>query len=237
MFDFVDVDQEREQGWDYSQKGSELLKARYDVIDWLKDEKLFTPLNLKSAYAHVDEIGQVIGESLPFTNVSQSFVDTLDYIWYGHGLVPTAELYVPKSFRELNKDEISNGHLLPSDVWPSDHLAVGARLRFQRNFDVVEQRKKTEGEFGQQFTFSASIYTEDASIEGPACLPVECEPPAENQFCWTTGDAIVNAQTAPAASRHDQRCRCGCVPNILSLFEMAELRKRAKLKNQRQDSD
>jgi hypothetical protein len=27
---------------------------------------------------------------------------------------------------------------------------------------------------------------------------------------------------------HDSRCRCGCVPNILSLFEMAKLREERK---------
>jgi hypothetical protein len=29
---------------------------------------------------------------------------------------------------------------------------------------------------------------------------------------------------------HGQRCACGCIPNVLSLFEMAELRKQARLK-------
>ncbi|CAB9499550.1 expressed unknown protein [Seminavis robusta] len=33
----------------------------------------------------------------------------------------------------------------------------------------------------------------------------------------------------PAVQAHGKRCACGCVPAILSLFEMAELRKQAKL--------
>lgn len=36
--------------------------------------------------------------------------------------------------------------------------------------------------------------------------------------------------TLPTA--HAPKCACGCVPNILSLFEMAELRKQAKLKRE-----
>jgi hypothetical protein len=36
----------------------------------------------------------------------------------------------------------------------------------------------------------------------------------------------------PNPTGHPDRCRCGCIPNILSLFEMAELRKQARLKKQ-----
>lgn len=36
----------------------------------------------------------------------------------------------------------------------------------------------------------------------------------------------------PNPAGHPDRCRCGCIPNVPSLFEMAELRKQARLKKQ-----
>ena len=40
------------------------------------------------------------------------------------------------------------------------------------------------------------------------------------------------ASSATLPTVHAPKCACGCVPNILSLFEMAELRKQAKLKRE-----
>jgi hypothetical protein len=39
---------------------------------------------------------------------------------------------------------------------------------------------------------------------------------------------------APPVLPHPSRCACGCIPNILSLFEMAELRKQARLKKEQE---
>lgn len=63
---------------------------------------------------------------------------------------------------------------LSGDIWPSDHLVVGARLR-------VTAKSKDESNGNH-----------------------------------------------PTPINHPVRCACGCVPNILSLFEMAELRKKAR---------
>lgn len=130
-FDHVDVEEERRIGWDYSLKGSELLERKLEVIEWLRAERLDAPLRLESAYAAKDDNGKIIGESLPFTNVTHGFVNTLDYVWFTPSSVEVnAKLHVPNSFSELNPNKIENGHLLPSRVWPSDHLAIGARFNY-----------------------------------------------------------------------------------------------------------
>jgi hypothetical protein len=49
-------------------------------------------------------------------------------------------------------------------------------------------------------------------------------------FCGT------DAPPQPVVVVHAPRCGCGCAPNILSLFEMAALRKQAKLKKEQEAS-
>jgi hypothetical protein len=176
------------------QEGSELLLQKLDVVEWLRDERLTCPFDFESAYALKDGNGVVVGEKLPFTNVTDSFVNTLDYIFFVKEQFALTEiLHVPKSFPELNGDDIENGHLLPSNIWPSDHLAVGACLSF-----------RTQG---------ATTGSLDETVP---------------TFCWPA----INEQSPaspPIPNAHGQRCGCGCVPQIKSLFEMAELRKQARL--------
>lgn len=134
MFGFVDAERVRETGAG-SEEGS-LLNQRLDVVEWLQEKALQNPCGpLTSAYACA---GQRV-ESLPFTNVTSDFVGHLDYIFYqASRMEVTSRLYVPKSFDELNDKGIRNGHLLPSSSWPSDHLAIGARLVFP-NKEVSDQ--------------------------------------------------------------------------------------------------
>lgn len=133
LFRHLDATELRKQGWDYNIPGSHLLRQCLDVIKWLKDEKLQCPFSLESVHAlKSTDTNEVIGETLPFTNVTYDFINTLDYVFFDtKSLYPTETLYVPKSFKEMNRYNIQNGHLLPSDIWPSDHLAVGARLFFR----------------------------------------------------------------------------------------------------------
>ena len=138
MFEgFVNVKEERERGWDFnsgssSEAASTLLKQKLDVVEWLKDDNLTCPFEFQSVYASdsgVEEGHKSDSERIPFTNVTFSFVNTLDYIFYEPSkLELSARLHVPTSFKELNDSGIAEkgGHLLPSDVWPSDHLAIGA---------------------------------------------------------------------------------------------------------------
>lgn len=194
MFDHVCVDEERQKGWDFSMKGSDLLKQQLDVIEWLRDERLQCPFDITSAYAHEGDAGpgQSSSEILPFTNVTSDFINTLDYVFFEKGKLTLEErLYVPTSLRELNKAGVPNGHLLPSNVWPSDHLAVGACFSFADEHE-----------------------------------PVQATP---SVFCAPLGQSTL----PPMVQVHNQRCDCGCVPAIPSLFEMAELRKQAKLAKQR----
>ena len=49
----------------------------------------------------------------------------------------------------------------------------------------------------------------------------------------TSRDVVAPEETKEPSLEHGERCRCGCIPNTPSLFEMAELRRqhRLKLKN------
>jgi hypothetical protein len=192
MFDFVDVDKEREKGL----QDDAIALEHLDVTDWLKDKQLSCPIHLESAYAMRDDNGVHLGERLPFTNVTFDFVDTLDYIAFdATHFRPTEHLYVPTSFKELNARDIRNGHLLPSIDWPSDHLAIGVQLEF-----ISKDEDKQP---------DSSLYC--ASIDNTVVKPP--------------------APIATVPSSHPPRCACGCVPNfLLSMFEMAELRKQARLK-------
>ncbi len=179
-FDFVDVVKERQ---------SEEYLANYidelSVISWLKEEKLSSPLSLKSAYA----LGDTTRESLPFTNVTNEFVGCLDYVFFNQlDFDLKCKLNVPTTFKDMNTSGINHGHLIPSDIWPSDHIAVGARLRLKRSNTTTQTDRNSS-----------------PSLEGNA-----------------------NGNRKPQL--HAPRCNCGCVPQILSLFEMAELRKKAKEK-------
>lgn len=173
-FDFVDV--EKEQG---SNLDSELT-----VIRWLRDNKLSNPYHLESAYKVADDnnvkVGQSPREAIQFTNVTSEFVGILDYVFFEPSkFEKVANLYVPTSLKAMNHNRMVGGHLLPSNAWPSDHLAVGAQLAFK-----VDKTKNTY-----------KSNTNDRSQD---------------------------------LTSHPLRCGCGCVPNILSLHEMAELRKKAR---------
>jgi len=182
-FDFVDVQREREQGID---GGFVPMENELCIIKWLREKNLLNPFRLKSAYALSDGVG----EELPFSNVTREFVGLLDYVFYDTSIVEqVGRLYVPKSFREMNTDGIPNGHLIPSDRWPSDHLAVGARLRLKG--------KKSDSD------------TAAGKLDGKAA----------------SADSKQSNSDIPS---HPPRCSCGCVPQIFSLFEMAEMRKEAR---------
>ncbi|KAL9188294.1 hypothetical protein ACHAXT_006672 [Thalassiosira profunda] len=176
-FDFVDVAKERRSEDSVATE----TERELTVIEWLREPKLDNPFRLRSAYAAPDSMTR---ESPPFTNVTKEFVGCLDYIFYEHSQFDlVGRLKVPTSFREMNASGAASGHLIPSDIWPSDHVAVGARLRLK---DESTTANKEE-------------------------------------------DAKQNRSAAPPAA-HPAKCGCGCVPQILSLFEMAELRKKARQK-------
>jgi uncharacterized protein with PIN domain len=235
MFGHISVEELRKEGWDHNtyNDGSELLRQKLCVIDWLKNEHLECPFDLVSVYATKEkdaDCGEPIlgGEVLPFTNVTSSFVDTLDYIFFDkkHAVL-TERLYVPTSFAELNPQGIGNGHLLPSNVWPSDHLAIGARLSFSSSEPPSSSSPVPPKE--------EQMAAAGASVEQLFCLPTTAAEASEEQlFCLPT-NTVVSTVVSPSQLSpgfHDRRCGCGCVPPILSLFEMAELRRQAKLKAQ-----
>jgi hypothetical protein len=221
MFSFVDVDKERAKGLEEDDIELEHL----DVTDWMKNERLSCPIPLESSYALHDDNGAIIGERLPFTNVTFDFVGALDYVMFdSSNFRPTERLYVPTSFKELNGRELRNGHLLPSVDWPSDHLAVGVELEF-----LSDGTQQAESEA------SASLVGSFASRENGVAAVTDGESstsePDAALFC---GDIGCNGSNIPVPMplpiAHPPRCACGCVPNVKSMFEMAEIRKQARLK-------
>ena len=200
MFDFVDPEAERKIG---EEEGTLAGKGRPEapmegIIGWLKNKDLGHSFELRSSYALVDEDAdkRVIGEMLPFTNVTADFVGLLDYIFFETSeFEQTHRVEVPTSFRKLNNTGETCGHLLPSDVWPSDHLALGARFVLKGSKAVAVQKEKASA----------------ASIPG-------------------AGWAIPAGNHQPGFPM----CDCGCVPKVPSLFEMAELRKQARLKAEKE---
>jgi hypothetical protein len=73
--------------------------------------------------------------------------------------------------------------------------------------------------------------------EGATAAPVSDAAPAVVSSSSVGADTVTVAPEAPATAHNPdipggQRCACGCVPNIMSMFEMAALRakRRGELK-------
>ena len=249
MFQHVNYQQLREEGWDYTTPGSELLQQKLDVIEWLKRDHLKCPFPLESAYLDNRHNRRAFQEILPFTNVTHHFVDTLDYIFFDKSHLYVIErLEVPTTFEELSdgRTHIDNAHLLPSDIWPSDHLAIAARLAFHDTERVassgITAHPRNEENFIKekmvppvQESNNDKITTNIANVESGNA---ETDP---MMYCGFIGDSNASIPPPPPPPPfqgkgqpvhvvNDQRCVCGCIPSIPSLFEMAELRKQAKLK-------
>ncbi|KAL3904454.1 MAG: hypothetical protein SGILL_010063, partial [Bacillariaceae sp.] len=204
MFDFVDVEQIQKEMKDYDSGG---VKERLDIVKWLQNEELKNPLRDMSSAYKSPTTGE---ESLSFTNVTSGFVGHLDYIMYRNESMDVRGLLdIPQQFEDLNDLEIPNGHLLPSCSWPSDHMAVGCRLTLRSPGD---REAKTE-----------------EAIE-------ESEPQEPDMWCGDILSAPPPPPMFPPADvkSHGDRCGCGCIPPIPSLFEMAELRKQARLRQQQE---
>jgi hypothetical protein len=308
--------------WELKVKVSTLSEQRLAVIDWLQQTELKNPFGaLTSAYqrskgkegqhqhsgssssSSPPSISSSPEEDLPFTNVTSDFVGHLDYILYNpNDMMVKERLHVPTSFGELNDLGIHNGHLLPSTVWPSDHLAIGARFSLCPVKESVIQRRSSTTN-GPTIDVSGSVVPTNAMVvnsiastmggtsedtkEGPIlfCSPLgvgaSAPPPplpttigrslnsdsvgpapdgvadstAGNQgrasedakdtpilICSPMG---VGAPAPPPAlstteqnvTSHPDRCACGCVPPIKSLFEMAELRKQYRLKKKQEEEE
>lgn len=176
-FDFVDITKE---------KGGK-LESELTAIRWLRDNKLRNPYQLQSVYKVEDDNDMKLRqqsprESMQFTNVTSEFIGLLDYVFYEPSkFKQVSKLFVPTSLKVMNQNSTVGGHLLPSNEWPSDHIAVGARLAFK--VDEANNRNKPKN------------------------------------------DTETNSEHLAS---HPLRCGCGCIPNILSLHEMAELRKKAR---------
>ena len=183
--DFIDVATERTY-----QDLSATETYNLAVIDWLNEEKLSRPFKIKSVMA----MGDTSDESIPFTTVTKEFVSTLDYIFYAEQQFELiGKLTLPTSFKEMNPAGIRRGHLIPSDIWPSDHIAVGARLRLKQ----------------QTYTPAIdSIYNFTERV--------------------APSNAVEQWNSSNPGKPHPRTCSCGCIPQILSMFEMAELRKKAR---------
>jgi uncharacterized protein with PIN domain len=219
LFSFIDPEYEKAQGWTDPEESDILQQQTYQVVEWLRNDNLTCPFRLKSAYGSQskdndngnkrDGDGKGTGNDkdsdrgeLPFTNVTYHFVGTLDYVFYDESKFRVAALLsVPRTFAELDVYSTKNGHLLPSNLWPSDHLMIGASLVL----DDVDTEAKSR------------------SIDMPF-----------DMMCGEIGadNGAIPEPLQAETQTHDIRCTCGCVPQIKSLFEMAELRKQARAKKE-----
>jgi uncharacterized protein with PIN domain len=288
MFDFVDVEKVK-ASWSTSST-VRLLDERLDIVKWLQNEELKNPFGpLTNAYSK---------ENIQFTNVTSDFVGNLDHIMYQkeNHVEQIDRLYVPTTFEELNKEGISNGHLLPSDKWPSDHLAIGSRFAFAAFTTTTktsatnspsQAKSPTEDPYANLWCLPTNSGAPlppplpGNTIKGldtilsSAHLKIDTPPtPPKTKKVTTSPETVLsianiqsksytiptlspskpidsntNPDTVPYSAPtknnetasspikpgpHGERCDCGCVPPIPSLFEMAELRKQHRLKKQRE---
>jgi len=228
-------------------------------LGWLKNGELQNPFSLRSAYA-LELEGKVNGERLPFTNVTSGFVGALDYILYEQedsSLKQIGRLEIPTDFRSLNIEGVANGHLLPSDLWPSDHLCIGAKFSLapHRIHSIQENQTQDyqtsipstyipEGMSKHMMTLNVknlkgtnknqtietnipSTYIPEGMSELMTTFNVQDTDGAKQKQTTKTNSSDTPKHTTPQLD-----CKCGCVPPIPSLFEMAELRKQARLKKE-----
>ena len=224
LFDFIDVEQVRkEPGEDESDDDGirSLPNQRLDILDWLQQERLENPLGrMQSAYVREDGV-----EGLPFTNVTASFVGHLDYIFHDKSFQVEKRLHVPTTFVELGgrNADVRNAHVLPSNIWPSDHLAIGAVLSLS-----TDSEQPLAESMSSPSSKSIPSEVKPTSIAAETANPTKSVPPPviEDLFCSPLNGASPPPPPPPIQQQHGERCDCGCVPNVMSLFEMAEMRKR-----------
>ena len=224
FFDFVDVEKERKAGIAERMEAGDDAKLSGgvdEVMEWLRTEKLGHDFQLRSAYTtSTNEEGDSCdigsGELYPFTNVTSDFVGALDYIFFEESKFhQRGRLFIPTDFRTLNPKQLVNGHLLPSNVWPSDHLSIGVKLTLCAN---------NEEEMGEKQVMKEVIVENSEHTENKEGLKDSSEVAIDPV-------KAMMQQLYPRNPNHPEDCNQSCcVPPTLSLFQMAELRKKAKLK-------
>jgi len=223
MFDYVDADAVRKAATEEMKEDS--LKANgpeLQVVHWMKQSKLQNPIGaLHSAYGDPNNRSK---ELLTFSNVTSDFEGLLDYVFYQpNELTLTGRLYVPTSYDELNCQDMQRGHLLPSAIWPSDHLALGACFSFPSSKTIAEEAAQEEKEDGK-LAPSANDVDKMANV---FCSPLGSGAPTPAAMMQLLTGQM---QTAAPPNAHPNSCGCGCLIDTPSLFEMARRRKEAREK-------
>jgi hypothetical protein len=121
------------------------------------------------------------------------------------------------------------GHL--DYIFFQNSLQVCERLYVPTTFEELNDEEIQNGHLlpstawpSDHLAVGCKFVLKSTSAESsPAEDSTTAKSPAAALFCAPT-------IAPPAPIMHGQRCGCGCVPAILSLFEMAELRKQARLK-------
>ncbi len=220
FFDFVDIEKERKEGeMERMRSGTSDGGGIDEVMEWLRNDKLSHGLELRSAYAsnHGDD-NDTGSELYSFTNVTSDFVGALDYIFFEESKFhQLGRLYIPTNFRTLNPEELLNGHLLPSNTWPSDHLSIGVKLAVRREKEGIVE-KEDETSFKMDTAERKKEALPQPILDPVAAMMQRMQPQMQPQMHRKHPD-------------HPDDCPEPCCrPPSLSLFQMAELRKQAKLK-------
>ena len=130
----------------YNKKESDLIKETLDkmekrenfenMINYLMklSKEIFENYEMKSAYDNYrkevkDEKFGFLRNHPKYTNYTNKFIDTIDYIFYSKNLVKLKILKIPDV--ETGKNKLKEKLFLPNDKYPSDHLKLVANFEYK----------------------------------------------------------------------------------------------------------
>ena len=130
----------------YNKKESDLIKETLDkmekrenfenMINYLMklSKEIFENYEIKSAYDNYrkevkDEKFGFLRNHPKYTNYTNKFIDTIDYIFYSKNLVKLKILKIPDV--ETGKNKLKEKLFLPNDKYPSDHLKLVANFEYK----------------------------------------------------------------------------------------------------------
>jgi hypothetical protein len=257
MFSNIDVEKIRATK-DELKKENELVEERLDVVQWLQVEDLKNPLP-SSAYAlkgtqkeslpftnvtydFVGNLDYILYQTqamkvIDLLYVPKTFGELNDLnIANGHLLPsydwPSDHLAIgcrisfrpvleniekenDQSFKSLKSGPISFPRGPPLAV-PWCGFIDGSES------DSVSEPTPKEASITSRTTVVSEETKDDSESDSVS-------EPTPKEASITSRNTVVPEETKAASLPHGERCGCGCVPNVPSLFEMAELRRQYRL--------
>ena len=170
--------------------------------------------------------------------LKQEQLDVLDWMQneaLKNPMGPMKSAYVDEDdgLEELHFTNVTHdfvGHLDHIFYSKNERLKVTDRLYVPTTFEELNSEEIHDGHL-----LPSSAWPSDHLAIGArfSFLEETIQPPDDSfAFCGFLGNGQAPPPPPPVlpSMAHGQRCDCGCVPAVPSLFEMAELRKQARLK-------